>query len=95
MEVRGVYVPDRIELSAGVPAELRFVRHDPAECASRLLIPAFGVDRQLPLGVPVTVIIPNPTPGEFLFTCHHGIYHGHLVVRNARRQDGSKRGVKS
>lgn len=84
VEVRGVYAPARIELTAGVPAELRFLRRDPAECASRLLIPAFGIDRQLPLGVPVTVTIPNPTPGEFLFTCHHGIYHGHLVVRAAR-----------
>lgn len=84
VEVRGIYAPDRIGLTAGVPAELRFVRQDPAECASRLLIPAFGIDRQLPLGVPVTVTIPNPTPGEFLFTCHHGIYHGHLVVRATR-----------
>ncbi|MBE3577960.1 MAG: cupredoxin domain-containing protein [Limnochordales bacterium] len=84
VEVRGVYSPDRIELVAGIPAQLRFIRRDPAECASRLLIPAFGIDRQLPLGVPVTVTIPNPTPGEFLFTCHHGIYHGHLVVRAAR-----------
>lgn len=84
--VKDSYQPDRIRLLAGVPADLRFVRYDPAECASRLLIPSLGIDRSLPLEVPVVVHIADPPAGDFLFTCHYGMYHGRLEVKVSKRR---------
>lgn len=46
--VKGVYGPDSIRLTKGVPARLVFDRQETSRCSEQLLIPAFGVKQLLP-----------------------------------------------
>lgn len=77
----GVYSPARIEVAAGRPVTLRFLRKDPSPCAEKVLFDALGVAADLPLGEPVFVFLPPPAPGEYGFTCQMQMYRGTLVAR--------------
>ena len=77
----GVYTPARIEVKAGAPVTLRFLRKDPSPCAEKLLFDALGVSADLPVGIPVELIVRPPAPGEYEFTCQMRMYRGALVVR--------------
>lgn len=76
----GVYTPARIEVSAGKPVTLRFVRRDPSPCAEKVLFDALGVSADLPLGKPVFVTLTPDKPGEYEFTCQMRMYRGVLVA---------------
>ena len=77
----GVYTPARIEVPAGKPVTLRFLRKDPSPCAERALFDSLGVSADLPIGKPVDVIVTPPQPGEYEFTCQMRMYRGALVAR--------------
>lgn len=77
----GVYSPSRVEVPAGRPVVLRFVRRDPSPCAEKVLIDAAGVAAELPLGEPREVVVTLPEPGEYEFTCDMRMYRGTLVAR--------------
>lgn len=77
----GVYTPARIEVEAGKPATLRFLRTDPSPCAEKVLFDDLGVSAELPLGKPVTVTLAPAKPGEYQFTCQMRMYRGRLVAR--------------
>lgn len=77
----GVYTPARIEVPAGRPVVLRFVRKDPSPCAEKVLIDAVGVAAELPVGEPRDVVVTLPEPGEYEFTCDMRMYRGVLVAR--------------
>jgi plastocyanin domain-containing protein len=77
----GVYTPARIEVTAGRPVTLRFLRKDPSPCAEKVLFDELGVSADLPLGEAVFVFLPPPKAGEYAFTCQMQMYRGTLVVR--------------
>ncbi len=77
----GVYTPARIEVPAGQPVTLRFVRRDPSPCAEKALFGSLGVSADLPVGKPVDVAVTPPQPGEYEFTCQMGMYRGVLVAK--------------
>lgn len=77
----GVYTPARIEVSAGQPVTLRFLRKDPSPCAEKVTFDALGVSAELPLDKPVTLTVTPPQPGEYEFTCQMHMYRGQLVAR--------------
>jgi plastocyanin domain-containing protein len=77
----GVYTPARIEVPAGQPVTLRFVRKDPSPCAEKVLFDDLGISADLPLGKPVDVTMTPPRPGEYEFTCQMRMYRGTLVAR--------------
>lgn len=77
----GVYTPARIEVPAGKPVTLRFVRKDPSPCAEKALFDSLGVNADLPLGKPLDVVVTPPQPGEYEFTCQMRMYRGMLVAR--------------
>ena len=77
----GVYTPARIEVPAGRPVTLRFIRRDPSPCAEKVLFDALGISAELPLNEPVDMTITPPEPGEYEFTCQMRMYRGSLVVR--------------
>ncbi len=84
VEVRvenGVYTPARIEVAAGKPVTLRFLRKDPSPCAEKVLFDALGVSADLPLDRAVTVTVTPPAPGEYEFTCQMRMYRGRLTAR--------------
>lgn len=77
----GVYTPARIEVPAGRPAVLRFVRKDASPCAEKVLFDDLDINADLPLGKPKDVTVTPPRPGEYEFTCQMRMYRGTLVVR--------------
>ncbi len=77
----GVYTPSRIEVPAGRPVVLRFLRKDPSPCAEKVLIDRIGVAVELPVGEPRDVVVTLPEPGEYEFTCDMRMYRGVLVAR--------------
>ena len=76
----GVYVPARIEVVAGQPVTLRFLRKDPSPCAEKVLFDELGIAADLPIGQPVEFTITPKMPGEYAFTCQMQMYRGTLAV---------------
>jgi plastocyanin domain-containing protein len=83
IEVRASYTPDRIEVEAGRPVRLTFVRREANPCTEQVILPEFGIVRDLPVGRPVAVEFTPPRPGEFEFHCGMNMVRGRLVVRAA------------
>jgi plastocyanin domain-containing protein len=84
IEVRvadGVYTPAVIEVPAGRPVTLRFLREDPSPCAEQVLFDSLGVAAELPVGQARDVTLTLPRPGEYEFTCQMRMYRGRLVAR--------------
>lgn len=77
----GVYTPARVEVPAGKPVTLRFLRKDASPCAEKALFDSLGVSADLPLGKPLDVTVTPPQPGEYEFTCQMRMYRGTLVAR--------------
>lgn len=76
-----VYTPARIEVPAGKPVTLRFLRKDPNPCAEKVLFDSLGVSADLPVGRPVDVVVTPPAPGEYEFTCQMRMYRGTLLAK--------------
>ena len=81
IEVRASYTPDRIEVEAGRPVRLTFVRREANPCTEQVILPEFGIVRDLPVGRPVAVEFTPPRPGEFEFHCGMNMVRGRLVVK--------------
>jgi plastocyanin domain-containing protein len=77
----GVYTPARIEIAAGQPVTLRFLRKDPSPCAEKVLFDDLGIAADLPIGQPVELTVTPKVSGEYAFTCQMQMYRGTLVVR--------------
>lgn len=77
----GVYTPARIEVPAGKPVTLRFIRRDPSPCAEKVVFDDFDVSGDLPVGQPYDISFTPDKPGEHVFTCQMRMYRGSLVVR--------------
>lgn len=77
----GVYTPARIEVPAGKPVTLRFLRRDANPCAEKALFDGLGVSADLPIGKPLDVVVTPPQPGEYEFTCQMRMYRGVLVAK--------------
>ncbi len=76
----GVYTPSRIQVVAGKPVTLVFIRKDPTPCAETVVFDGFNISKHLPLDTPVEIIITPEKTGEYAFTCQMGMYQGSLVV---------------
>lgn len=80
----GVYTPARIEVPAGQPVTLRFVRKDASPCAEQVRFDDLGISAQLPVARPYDVTVTLPKPGEYEFTCQMRMYRGRLVARETK-----------
>lgn len=81
----GVYTPARIEVPAGQPVTLRFLRKDASPCAEYVVFDGLGVNTQLPVNQPFDLTVTPPIPGEYEFTCQMRMYRGQLVARSVRQ----------
>jgi plastocyanin domain-containing protein len=77
----GVYTPARIELPAGQPLVLRFLRRDPGPCAEQLQFADLGISVELPLNKAVDVALPAQPAGEYGFSCQMQMYRGTLIIK--------------
>jgi len=77
----GVYTPARIEVAAGKPVTLRFIRKDPSPCAEKVVFDSLGISADLPIGKSQDVTLTPPQPGEYEFTCQMHMYRGNLIAQ--------------
>ena len=75
------YSPGSFRLRKGVPARLTFLRTTDRTCGTEIVIPAYGINRPLPLGTSVSVSFTPKSTGEFGFTCGMNMMHGKIIVR--------------
>lgn len=77
----GVYTPARIEVPAGRPVRLRFLRKDPSPCAEQVIFDGLDVAATLPMDSPLDITVTPPEPGVYAFTCQMQMYRGQLIAR--------------
>jgi len=79
--VDGGYHPQVVELKAGVPTRLVFIRKDPSSCLEEVVLPDFGVSKMLPLGEKTAVEIAAQAAGEYKYVCGMNMFSGRVVVK--------------
>lgn len=79
--VNGGYSPEVISIPRGKPTKINFIRTDPTDCLSEVVLPDFKIKRQLPLNQKVTIEITPEKAGEFRFVCGMNMYHGKILVK--------------
>jgi thiol-disulfide isomerase/thioredoxin len=75
------YRPTNIKLRRGIPTRLTFIRKAAEGCGTEIVVPAYGVNRPLPLNVPVVVSFTPNKSGRFKLTCGMDMFRGSLIVR--------------
>jgi thiol-disulfide isomerase/thioredoxin len=75
------YQPSKVSLRHGVPARLTFIRNTEQTCGTEIVIPAYKINRPLPLNVPVVVRFTPRKSGRYKFTCGMDMFRGALVVK--------------
>jgi peroxiredoxin len=75
------YKPKNVRLRRGVPARLTFIRRAAQSCGTEIVIPAYGINRPLPLNVPVVVSFTPARSGGFKLTCGMDMFRGVIVVK--------------
>ncbi len=81
--VKDGYSPDTVQVALGVPVRILFDRQESSGCSSRVVIPAFEVNQNLPAFETTAVEFVATTPGQFEFTCGMGMLDGRILVGNA------------
>ncbi|CAN5635276.1 cupredoxin domain-containing protein [soil metagenome] len=74
------YEPGTLKLKRGVPAKVTFLRTTENTCGTEIVIPAYGINKPLPLNEKVVVSFTPKKAGEFKFTCGMNMMRGKLVV---------------
>ena len=75
------YRPTNVVLRRGIPTRLTFIRTLAEGCGTEIVIPALGINRPLPLNVPVVVSFTPNKSGRFKLTCGMDMFRGSLIVR--------------
>ncbi len=78
--VKGGYSPSRITVRAGVPVRLVFDRHETSSCSEELVIPAFGIRRDLAPHKSTPVEFTPQKPGSYEFTCGMNMLRGTIIA---------------
>jgi plastocyanin domain-containing protein len=74
------YQPSSFNLRQGVQARIEFVRQVEGGCGKEIVIPEYGVKRELPLNKSVVVEFTPDKAGEYVFTCGMNMLRGKIVV---------------
>jgi plastocyanin domain-containing protein len=77
----GGFAPAQLKLAANRPIKLAITRDTHPNCANRIVFPALGISRDLPLGETIIIELPAMKAGEFALTCGMGMYKGLIVVQ--------------
>ena len=78
--VNGGYRPDTIVAERDKPVRLLFRRDESSPCSEEVVFERLGVRAKLPEGQVVAVELAGREPGEYTFTCGHGMLHGRLRI---------------
>ena len=75
------FEPPKVELRAGVAAQLTFIRTTDRTCGTEVVFPALRTRRALPLNQPVVIEFTPRQTGEVAFACGMGMLKGVVVVQ--------------
>lgn len=75
------FAPTQIKIEASRPTILAITRDAHPNCANKILIPALGISRDLPLGETIIIELPAMKARELSLTCGMGMYKGLIVVQ--------------
>jgi plastocyanin domain-containing protein len=78
--VTGAFSPEEIHVKRGERVNLVFTRSTDRTCATSVHMKGLGIDRDLPLGKPVTVALKPDKAGKFRFACSMDMIAGTLIV---------------
>lgn len=81
IKVSGGYSPEVISIPRGKLTKINFLRTDPTECLSEVILGDFKIRKQLPLNQKISIEITPQKAGEFKFTCGMNMYHGKIIVK--------------
>ena len=79
--VDGGYSPEVISIPKGKTTKINFLRTDPTDCLSDVVLADFKIKKQLPLNQKVSIEITPQRLGEYKFSCGMNMYHGKIVVK--------------
>ncbi len=79
--VSGGYSPEVISIPKGKPTKINFLRTDPSDCLSEVVLSDFKIRKELPMNKKVSIEVIPQKPGEYKFTCGMNMYHGKIVVK--------------
>ena len=74
------FQPSSLNLKADVPAKITFLRTTNDTCATKVVIPEYKIEKDLPLNQPVVVEL-TPKKGTFGFACGMNMLQGKIVVQ--------------
>ena len=81
IKVEGGYSPEVISIPKGKTTKINFLRTDPTDCLSDVVLADFKIKKQLPLNQKVSIEITPQRSGEYKFSCGMNMYHGKIVVK--------------
>ena len=81
IKVEGGYSPEVISIPRGKTTKINFLRTDPTDCLSDVVLADFKIKRELPLNQKVSIEITPQRSGEYKFSCGMNMYHGKIVVK--------------
>ncbi|MCX6713040.1 MAG: cupredoxin domain-containing protein [Candidatus Vogelbacteria bacterium] len=79
--VSGGYTPEIITVPVGRKTVLNFTRTDESSCLEEVVLGDFNIRRTLPLNQKVAIEITPKTPGEHVYSCGMGMFHGKIIVK--------------
>lgn len=75
------FEPERAQVQAGVPLTLEITRKTDDTCATAIVLPDYGIQKELPLNQTVALTFTPKQAGELHYGCAHGqMISGVLVV---------------
>lgn len=75
----GIYQPSLIQVPAGKPVLLQFLREDNGACSATVVFPQLNLSYSLPLDQKFTITLQPHEKGEIDFTCQMGMYRGKII----------------
>ncbi|HEY9134692.1 MAG TPA: cupredoxin domain-containing protein [Pseudomonadales bacterium] len=76
----GVYTPAHLQLEAGKPVTLRFLRKDSSPCAALVVFDELELSEELPIGKTKDIVLTLDKPGKIHFACQMKMYRGDIAV---------------
>ena len=81
IRVEGGYTPNAIEVPLGSRVRLTFDRQEDNPCSEEVVIPDFGIRRDLPAFAKTAVEFTANSPGRHEFACGMGMLRGSILVK--------------
>lgn len=81
IRVEGGYTPNTIEVPLGSRVRLTFDRQEDNPCSEEVVIPDFGIRRDLPAFAQTAVEFTADSPGRHEFACGMGMLRGSILVK--------------